>query len=206
MALDISTSDSIQMSLANDTSLNEATFETLFKNHFKPLCAYCQYRFGFDLDEAKEAVHTGFVRLWESRETVSPAFSAKAYLYKIVRNVALDMFRHEQVKQKHVKFVSHKQPHPEAAESFHESERKQLAADIDQAIAGLPVQMRTIFELSRYEGLKYTEIAAQLNISVKTVETQMSRALTKLRQKLAHYLTVFIFAILVNLKIFFLLL
>ncbi len=198
MTLDISASDSIPMSLANDIPFNESALEALFKDHFKPLCAYCQYRFGFDLNEAKEAVHTGFIKLWENRESISPGLSAKAYLYKIVRNAGLDMLRHEQVKQKHVKFVSRNQHRPESAEGFHEQELKQLSAEIDQAIAELPMQMRTIFELSRYEGLKYTDIASRLHISVKTVETQMSRALTKLRRKLAHHLLLVTFAVLIH--------
>jgi RNA polymerase sigma-70 factor (ECF subfamily) len=199
MTLDIPASDSIHMSLANDIPFDEAALETLFRDHFKPLCAYCQFRFGFDLNEAKEAVHTGFIRLWENRETISAQFSAKAYLYKIVSNVSLDMLRHEQVKQKHVKFVSQNQSYHGAAEGFHASELKQLSGDIDKAIAELPEQMRKIFELSRYEGLKYTEIASRLNLSVKTVETQMSRALVKLRQKLAHYLIALTLIILVSL-------
>jgi RNA polymerase sigma-70 factor, ECF subfamily len=53
----------------------------------------------------------------------------------------------------------------------------------------LPEQMRRIFEMSRFEGLKYAQIAEQLNISVKTVETQISRALGKLREKLSAYLS-----------------
>lgn len=64
-----------------------------------------------------------------------------------------------------------------------------MAAQIDKAVAELPEQMRRIFELSRYEGLKYNDIANHLNICVKTVETQMSRALVRLRQKLSNYLT-----------------
>jgi RNA polymerase sigma-70 factor (ECF subfamily) len=65
---------------------------------------------------------------------------------------------------------------------------KQLRDAIDRAIAELPEQMRKIFELNRHDGLKYTEIATRLNLSIKTVETQMSRALLKLRQKLAAFI------------------
>ena len=199
MTLDIPASDYIHMSLPNDTPFSEAALETLFKDCFKPLCAYCQYRFGFDLNEAKEAVHTGFIKLWESRETISPHSAARAYLYKIVRNVSLDMLKHEQVKQRHAMFVSKNQSSQETTAGFHESERRQLSADIDKAVAELPEQMRKIFELSRYEGLKYAEIAARLDLSVKTVETQISRALVKLRQKLADYLVVLVLAILARL-------
>ena len=73
------------------------------------------------------------------------------------------------------------------------AELKELQQDINKAIAELPDQMRRIFELSRYEGLKYTAIAQKLDISVKTVETQMSRALSKLREKLSSYLGLYWF-------------
>ena len=65
---------------------------------------------------------------------------------------------------------------------------KELENAIKNAIENLPEKCREIFELSRFKGLKYREIADKLNISVKTVETQMSRALESLRKKLDNYL------------------
>ena len=70
------------------------------------------------------------------------------------------------------------------------AELKELQNEIDKAVEALPEQMRTVFRLSRYEGLKYAAIADQLGISIKTVETQMTRALVKLRKSLAPYLSV----------------
>lgn len=179
--------DAIDMPSISETKLSETELELLFKQHFKPLCVYCQYRFGFDLDVAKEAVHTGFIRLWENRQNISPDLSTRAYLYKIVTNISLDLLKHDKVRYKHAKQVMES---TSAFEPFNHAELKQLVADIDSAINELPEQMRRIFELSRYEGLKYAEISSRLNLSIKTVETQMSRALVKLRQKLAQYLTV----------------
>lgn len=191
------------MSTSNDIKFNEVALEKLFKDYFNPLCTYCQYKFGFELDTAKEAVHAGFVRLWENRETISSESSVKAYLSKIVTNICLDMLKHEKIKQIHARQViqttsigSPLQPN--------QSDLKQLTVDIESAVNELPDQMRRIFELSRYEGLKYAEIASALNLSVKTVETQMSRALVKLRQKLSHYLPVLlIFVFFKEVKIFF---
>lgn len=187
MTLESLAPDAIDMPSISATRLSEADLELLFKQYFKPLCMYCQYRFGFDLDIAKEAVHTGFIRLWENRQNISPELSTRAYLYKIVSNTSLDMLKHNKVRQKHAKQVLQT---TSAIVPFKDPELKQLVADIDNAISELPEQMRRIFELSRYEGLKYSEISSRLNLSVKTVETQMSRALVKLRQKLSHYLAV----------------
>jgi RNA polymerase sigma-19 factor, ECF subfamily len=150
------------------------------------------------LQVAKEIVHTGFIRLWENRETILPDLSVKAYLYKIVGNESLDTLRHEKVKETYARKLTRAFSAYSPDADFNDSEYKQLVADIDKAVHELPDQMRKVFELSRYEGLKYAEIAAQLEISIKTVETQMSRALVKLRQKLAHYLTMLVISLFLN--------
>lgn len=178
--------------MSSEHLMDDATFEIFFKEHFSPLCAWCQYKFGFELDVAREAVNSGFIKLWENRHSLSEGRSGKAYLYTIVTNISLDMIRHEKIKKKYALFVSRNTSDVTNYEAFNKHDLKQLEADIDKAISELPEQMQRIFELSRYEGLKYSEIATKLNISIKTVETQMSRALAKLRQQLAHYITALI--------------
>jgi len=167
---------------------DEAAFEKFFKQHFSSLCYYCQIKFGFDVNLAKETVHTGFIKLWETRQSLSGDLSVKAYLYKIISNNCLDVLRHNKVKQKHAKYVLELNAPSIVPDHFDNPDFKCLTADINKAVSELPEQMRKIFELSRYEGLKYAEISAHLHISVKTVETQMSRALVKLRLKLSAYL------------------
>lgn len=178
--------------LNNDLKFDNAAFEVFFKQHFTSLCIHCQYKFNFDLNLAKEVVHSAFIKLWETRSTLSPDLSVKGYLYKIITNNSLDILKHNKVKKKHQEHVLQSALLNTDKREFEEVEIKQLSADIDEAIANLPEQMRKIFKLSRYEGLKYSAIAEHLNISVKTVETQMSRALAKLRQKLSDYLPVLI--------------
>jgi RNA polymerase sigma-70 factor, ECF subfamily len=180
------------MPTSNDMKFNEVALEKLFKDNFSSLCIYCQYKFGFELDTAKEAVHTGFIRLWENRESISSESSVKAYLSKIVTNICLDMLKHNKMRDVYAKQVIRAASIDSSLENCNPSELKQLTIDIEHALDALPKQMRKIFELSRYQGLKYAEIASVLNLSIKTVETQMSRALVKLRQKLSHYLTVFL--------------
>lgn len=178
------------MPLCKDIKFDEVAFERFFKNNFSSLCTFCQIKFGFDINEAKEVVHTGFIKLWESRQNLSADVPVKAYLCKIILNICVDILRHQKVKQKHEKYVLRNNVEG-VHNNFHEPDIKYLAADIDKAVSELPVQMRKIFELSRYKGLKYVEISSYLNISVKTVETQMSRALLKLRQKLSKYLPLY---------------
>ena len=178
------------MPSVNEQSNNKA-FDDLFHEYFKPLCAYCQYKFGLDIDVAKDVVHSAFINLLEAGVTFSSESSSKAYLYKVVTNICLDLKRHEKIKQKHVEFFQKQGTNTDTGNENLMAELKELQNDINKAIAELPDQMRKVFELSRNEGLKYTEIARQLGISIKTVETQMSRALVKLKQKLASYLSMY---------------
>lgn len=180
----------------DDLQRNDVAFETFFKKHFQPLCVYCSYKYSFDLDMAEDVVNTAFIRLWEARKTLATGLSPKAYLYKIVDNLSLNIVKHEKVKQRHEQFVLHTTQEGSQQQTFDSIDLKQLRADIDAAIAALPEQMRRIFELSRFDGLKYTEIASRLGISVKTVENQMSTALARLREKLSGYLTLFLILLL----------
>ena len=188
------------MRLADDQNAN-AVFNELFREYFKPLCAYCQFKFGFDIDVAKDAVHSGFVKLLESNFHFSSDAPTRTYLYKTVNNICLDLLRHEKTKQYYQQIINKDSFETEATEDYGTAEYKELQNNINRAVAEMPDQMRQVFELSRYEGLKYAEIAARLGISIKTVETQMSRALARLRQKLASYLSMYWFVMLVHLWI-----
>jgi RNA polymerase sigma-70 factor (ECF subfamily) len=173
----------------NGTKFDEAAFALLFKTNFKPLCTYCQLKFGFELDTVKEVVHDSMVKLWEKRESLSTNLYIKGYLYKIVDNISFDIIRHERIKEKHLKnILQHSSQKDLVVENNDNYDFKQLSQNVDKAISEMPTQMRRIFEMSRDEGLKYTEISSQLKISIKTVEIQMSRALAKLRHKLSRFL------------------
>ena len=168
---------------------NETTvFNDLFREHFKGLCAYCQFKFELDLDAAKDAVHSSFIKLWESDIVFTSTESATSYLYKVITNICLDILRHEKTMARYLQIVQKDSGGGNGEDNNQIAEFKELQDKVNMAIAELPVQMREVFELSRNEGLKYLEIADKLGISVKTVETHMSRALHKLRDKLSSYL------------------
>lgn len=170
---------------------DNTAFENFFREHFSSICTWCQFKFALDFDDAREAVHTGFIKLWENRHTLDTGQSPRAYLYKIIANHYIDNRRHQKVKNRYKELMVSQVSATTGPEMVFDA--KQLAAEIAAALALLPPQMRAIFELSRNEGLTYGEIANRLQISIKTVETQMSRALAKLRQSLGRYLTVVIF-------------
>ncbi|HUP13665.1 MAG TPA: RNA polymerase sigma-70 factor [Niastella sp.] len=187
------TNDALMHAIKDDG----AAFEHFFKLHFASLSTWCQHKYAFDTDIAKEVVHTAFIKLWKHRSTLAGDMPIKAFLHKVIMNTSLDILRHAKVRERFELFVQ--QRNESAGLTPQENyDTKKLQADIDSAVSELPGQMRTIFELSRYEGLKYAEIARQLNVSVNTVETQMGRALKKLRIKLAGYLTLFFIVMIIN--------
>jgi RNA polymerase sigma-70 factor (ECF subfamily) len=165
-------------------------FEMFFKTWYQPLCNYA-YTFIQDKDEAEEIVQSAFLSVWEKRETIDIKTSLKSYLYTMVRNTSLNVIKHEKIKQKYVgeALALEERAHDGVAQTVLSAE---LESKIQEAIEALPEQCRLVFKLSRFEELKYAEIAAQLEISIKTVENHMGKALKIMREQLKEYLPVLI--------------
>ena len=174
---------------SGDFRPDKVAFKELFKKHYPSLCIYCKLKYGFDIHLAEDVVNSSFIKLWENQHKLATDLSPKSYLYKIVDNISLNIARHEKVKKQHAEHVLKTTTEDISETSFDTIDLKQLSAAIDIAITELPEQMRRIFELRKFEGLKYAEIAGRLNISIKTVDTQMSRAMTRLREKLSGFLS-----------------
>lgn len=165
---------------------DEAGFEQLFKTHFKRLHAYAVTLLQNEA-EAEETVQQVFFKLWERRENLSADAPVTAYLYRAVHNESLNYLKHQQVKSRHQLQVAYRMKN-EAQQPGDKSVSAELEKKIHAALQELPEQCRTIFQLSRFEELKYREIADRLDLSVKTVENQMGKALKILRAKLAEFL------------------
>lgn len=161
-------------------------FEMLFKTYYQPLCRYAN-SYIKDPDGAEEIVQAAFIGLWEKRKSIAIETSLKAYLYRSVRNSCLNELKHEQVKQKYFAKESLKEE-AQSDPADHLAIHVELEEKIRAAIQTLPEQCRLIFTMSRFEELKYQEIADQLNLSVKTVENQMGKALKIMRAQLKEYL------------------
>jgi RNA polymerase sigma-70 factor (ECF subfamily) len=162
------------------------TFEKLFKTHFKSLYAYA---FTILKDEiiAEEMVQNVFFKIWEKKGGLGIQSPALAYLYKSVYHESLNYLKHQKVKaayQAHTVFQM-KNHTDSASKKIMLSELEQ---QVNKALSELPEQCRTIFQMSRFEELKYQEIADKLGLSIKTVENQMGKALKILRLKLVDYL------------------
>jgi RNA polymerase sigma-70 factor (ECF subfamily) len=165
---------------------DEAAFEQVFKTYFKGLHAYACSMLK-DETVAEEMVQNVFFKLWERMEQLSITGSLTAYLYRAVNNESLNYLKHQKVKLAYGLFVSYRKE--EQAESASgKLQLKELESRLYTALNDLPEQCRTIFQLSRFEEMRYREIAEQLGLSVKTVENQMGKALKILRQKLSDLL------------------
>lgn len=168
---------------------DESVFDTVFRRYYEPLCHYAAKFTDGDLDEAEDIVQQCFVKLWEKHAALDITWSIKSYLYKAVHNACLNRIRHQQTKNRYQQFNAGQL---ENNHSFQDESSAELRARLQQAMDELPPQCRNIFELSRFEELKYREIAELLNISIKTVETQMGKALRVLRFQLSDFLVTFL--------------
>lgn len=163
---------------------NEAAFKQLFHFYYASLCRYATGIIS-SAEDAEEIVQQVFLRIWERREALNITVSFKAYLYRSVHNASLN---HKQRRKNDVRFDDLPLRIVHAAEVSHEMDVKLLEKEIGKALNSLPEQCRKIFELSRFEELKYREIAELLDISIKTVENHMGKALRIMREQLSAYL------------------
>ncbi|WP_303922480.1 RNA polymerase sigma-70 factor [Draconibacterium sediminis] len=167
---------------------DEKAFEKLFKLYYGYLCNFATKIIDDDV-AAEEIVQDFFVKFWERRADLKVETSLKNYLFRSVKNLCLNYIKHSNIKLLHAQKVIAESETNSFNNDYIEVD---LAADIAKSIEELPEKRREIFRLSREEGLKYREIAEKLNISIKTVEAQMSLAIKSLRDKLNKYNT-FIF-------------
>lgn len=168
---------------------DERAMESLFRESYQRLCNYANTILN-DIDESEEVVQQVFVQLWEKREKMEISTSVQSYLFKSVRNTCLNKIKHAKVRQIYAEEVTAlaQQSEPATETTFH----NELQSQIQAAIESLPEQCRLVFKLSRFEELKYSEIAEELGISVKTVENHMGKALRIMKEKLKDYLVVWL--------------
>jgi len=164
---------------------NRKVFRQIFETWYDPLLRYCTLRTG-DTQEAEEIVQDIFVKLWEKRHELNINSSLRSYLFRMALNKIINHQEHLKIRLQHREYVmlagSQNNSHQH---NFQEKEIRDLAA---VTVGNMPLRRRSVYELSRHEGLTYAEIGDRLNISVKTVEAHLSAALQQLRLSLQDYL------------------
>ena len=179
----------IEKRLKQNPKMDRHSFEKLVREYFPPLMSFSR-KILVDEDDAREVVQKVFISLWEKRGEIDLSTSLKSYLFTSVHNRSLNVIRDRK------KFSSEEVP--ELAGEWDVSaqiESMELEEKINEALESLPEKCRQIFELNRFDGLKYSEIATQLDISIKTVENQISKALRILREKLMKYMTLLLWLV-----------
>lgn len=163
----------------------EASFEALFHSYYEMLTRYA-FTFINNSDEAEDIVQQVYINLWENRMKVQVHTSARSLLYKAVYNACLNRIKHLKIKTRYNSEALYT-----TEQSYtHPTDQKELMNRLDEALKALPEQCRRIFEMSRFEQLKYHEIAEKLNLSIKTIENQMGKALKIMRMELKDYLPI----------------
>jgi len=142
-----------------------------------------------DFETSEEIVQESFLSLWEKRDNIDMAQPVKAYLITTIRNKCLNWLRdHKKFNTDILHFEEYIPDHEDV--STDKLVEAEILKAIHNAIQELPEKCRKIFTLSRFGNLKYQEIADQLQISVKTVESQMSKALQHMRIRLKEFISI----------------
>lgn len=173
--------------------MDKQRLEQLFGELFIPLCNFGK-GLVHDDDAAKEIVQDVFVNLWQKRETLDPEKSIKSYLFQSVSNRSLNYIRDHQKFRSH--YLDMEIELERSIEDYDFLVGEETQNKIEAAIQKLPEKCREVFELSRFEEMKYNDIAEKLGISVKTVEVHMSKALRILREELKDMIMILLFLLL----------
>ncbi len=161
------------------------TFEQLFKKHYVSLCLYA-LKYLKNESLAEEIVQDVFYKIWEKHSFITINISLKSYLYTAVRNRCLQQINHQKIINTYNKYTENSTekkingPHEELI-------FKETSEIINDVLESLPKRCSETFKMSRFEGLKYSEIADRLSVSVKTVEADISKALKLFRLCFPEY-------------------
>jgi len=167
---------------------NLKEFERIFKEFYPQLCLYA-LRFVKTKDLSEEIVQNLFCQIWENRKELNIHTSIKAYLYRSTYHNALQVLRKMGSQNKYKEYIKHH--YNENGSSNNKLEEKEINKIVEQTLSSLPERCGIIFKMSRFEGLKYQEIAQKLSISIKTVEANMGKALKAFRHNLKDYMCLF---------------
>ena len=165
---------------------DERALEVVFRAHYAGMASFVQ-RFVRSPDLAEELVQDVFLKLWTKREQLAEIETFRTYLFRAARNTALNYLRRAKLERRWREEQGTDDDPPTTFAADDETVEQEVAVAVQEAINKLPPRCREIFLLSRDGGLTYAEIARSLEISVKTVETQMGRALKSLRSSLHHF-------------------
>jgi RNA polymerase sigma-70 factor (ECF subfamily) len=180
------------MKLSDCTYIDGDNFEEIYLTYFPRMLRFAR-EYVETLEDAENITQDVFLTLWEKRDNLKIQISLSAYLFALIKNRCIDHLRRKtnreegnrKIQEHFILELKMKLHSLEALEQSPDA-NEHIENRITNAIDTLPEKCRKIFILNKIEGKKYSEIAGELNISVNTVENQMSIALRKLREKLKN--------------------
>ena len=167
----------------NRTQLDQ--LEQLFRMHYRSLCIVAKNIVG-DSAAAEDVVQDMFLKIWKKRNQLNINADLKAYVFRSTVNTALNYLDKN---KRSLSYENNKIAELPGTGVMDKDflEQSELEKLLHQTIQDLPPKCRQVFMMSRFEDMKYAEIAKQLGISIKTVENQMGKALTRVRERLQPY-------------------
>jgi RNA polymerase sigma-70 factor (ECF subfamily) len=165
---------------------DQTAFELLFRFYYPGLVTFAS-QIVLDTDEAEEIVQEFFVKLWAGRREIKKSETLKSYFFTSVKNRALNVLKKEKISEK----VREELKNMVETDQLYQPDlfvESDLQASIKTAFEKLPPRTNEVFVLNRFKGFSNDQIAEQLNISKRTVETHISNALKILREEMKEYL------------------
>jgi RNA polymerase sigma-70 factor (ECF subfamily) len=173
-------------------------FQYLFTTYYQSLMAYA-YKITNDHQEAEDIVQDVFMSFWVNKDTFDFSKPIKPYLFKAVYNRSVNFLKAKKESIEITECETDEMLHRKIIGSYQEDSLllKEMTEEINHFIATLPAQCRNVFKLSRISGLKNKEIAKAMDISEKTVESHIGKALKDLRiyLKKKGFMPLFIFCL-----------
>ena len=161
------------------------SFNTIFRRFYAPMIRFC-FRFVADEDIAAEVVQDFFVKLWANRDKLNINTSFESYMMRSIQNGVITYINKERSHdQINLKVFTEE---GEANDPSEELQSKHLEAAYRKILADMPEKRRLVFQASRFDGMKYAEIAEKYDLSLKTVEAHMSAAIKQLKEGLKDFI------------------
>lgn len=163
---------------------SKEAFSLLFQTYYTDLVLFCG-NFIKDKDSCEDIVQSIFLKLWRDRQNIQIETSLKSYLLKAVRNSCFDEYRHLEIIRQHE--AEYESTMLDSYDTDNYILYSDLSDHLHRALEKVPDLYREAFMLNRFEGLRYREIAEQLNVSERTVEVRISKTLDLLRKYLKDF-------------------
>lgn len=158
-----------------------AAYKIIFDKYYKDLFSFINF-YTNDNNKTEDIIQETFVRLWDKRDSIKQDISVIGFLYKVSYNIFVDNYRKEKREKSSLDLFAYDRLVSLIDED--EFEKNRRITKVRNAINDLPKRCKEVFEMSKFGGYKYSEISEKLNISIKTVEAQMGKAFSIIRNKI----------------------